>query len=88
MNRPIFVKLDKEAGVVTTTFDLKSAKPIYSIDEVDGLLYLHKGKLSNVINYRLKGELLGGELGGYGLSTQRKPPTRNSSPASVRYNPK
>lgn len=44
MNKPIFVKLDKEAGVVTTTFDLKSAKPIYSIDEVGGVLYIVQGK--------------------------------------------
>ncbi|MBX2876973.1 MAG: PQQ-like beta-propeller repeat protein [Saprospiraceae bacterium] len=45
MNQPIFVKLNKDEGKVSTTFDLKSAKPVYSIDEVDGVLYIAQGKV-------------------------------------------
>jgi len=45
MNQPIFVKLNKEEGKVSTSFDLKSAKPVYSIDEVDGVLYIAQGRV-------------------------------------------
>ncbi|MEZ5039896.1 MAG: PQQ-binding-like beta-propeller repeat protein [Saprospiraceae bacterium] len=51
MNKPIFVKIDKETGKELATFDLKSAEPIYAIDEVGEVLYIVQGKV--IESYRL-----------------------------------